>query len=50
MLFISDAQYCVPVKLGKTAGSIHLFKIMGKLTLEHIKLKRDIIWDVIELG
>ena len=27
MLFISDAQYYVPVKLGRTAGSMHLFKI-----------------------
>ena len=49
MLFISDAQYYVPVKLCRTAGSIHLFKIMGKLTPEHIKLKTNILWDVIEL-
>ena len=49
MLFISDAQYYVPVKLSRTAGSIHLFKITGKLTPEHVKLKRNILWDVIEL-
>ena len=30
ILFISDVQYYVPVKLCKTAGSIHLFKITGK--------------------
>ena len=30
MLFISDVQYYVSVKLYKTAGSIHLFKITGK--------------------
>ena len=29
MLFISDIQYYVLVKLCKTAGSIHLFKITG---------------------
>ena len=29
MLFISDVQYYIPVKLCKTAGSIHLFKIKG---------------------
>ena len=40
MLFISDAQYYVPVKLCKTAGSIHLFKLTGKLTPEHTKLKK----------
>ena len=30
MLFISDAQYYVPVKLCKTAGSIHFFNITEK--------------------
>ena len=29
MLFISDAQYYMLVKLCRTAGSIHLFKIIG---------------------
>ena len=33
MLFISDVQNCVPIKLYKTAGSIHLFKIKGTLKL-----------------
>ena len=33
MIFISDVQYYVPIKLCKTAGSIHLFKIMGTLKL-----------------
>ena len=49
MLFISDAQYYVSVKLCRIMGSIHLFKIIGKLTPEHIELKRNILWDVIEL-
>ena len=49
MLFISDTQYYVPVKLCRTARSIHLFKITGQLTPEHIKLKRNILWDVIKL-
>ena len=30
MHFISDVQYYIPVKLFKTAGSIHLFKITEK--------------------
>ena len=33
-MFKSDAQYYVPVKLCRAAGSIHLFKITGKLTAE----------------
>ena len=49
MLLTSDAQYYVPVKLCRTAGSIHLFKIMGKLTPSNVKLKRNILWDIIEL-
>ena len=39
MVFISDAKHYVPIKLCRTAGSIHLFKIIGKLTPEHVKLK-----------
>ena len=31
MIFISEVQYYVPIKLCKTAGSIHLFKITGKI-------------------
>ena len=49
MLFISVAQYYVPVKLCRTAGNIHLFKITGKLTPENVKLKINILWDVIQL-
>ena len=49
MLFISDAQCYVSVQLCRTAGSIQLFIITGKLTPEHIKIKRNILWDDIEL-
>ena len=37
MLFISDAQYYAPVKLCRTAGNIHLFKITGKISPENVK-------------
>ena len=37
MLYISDAQCYVPVKLCRTAGSICLFEITGKLIPEHVK-------------
>ena len=49
MLFISDVQYYVPVKLCKTAGSIHLFKITGKIMMDKIKLNKYYIWDVLEI-
>ena len=32
MMFISDVQNCIPIKLCKTTGSIHLFKIVGTHT------------------
>ena len=32
MLFISDTDYYVPIKLCRMVGSIHLFKITGMIT------------------
>ena len=49
MLFILDTKYYVPIKLHKTAGSIHLFKITGTLTSENVNLKRNEIWDIMEI-
>ena len=49
MLFISNVQYYVPLKLCKTAGSMHLFKITGMLAPENVKLKQNYIWDIIEI-
>ena len=49
MIFISDVQSYVPIKLCKTAGSIHLFKIAGMLKPENIKLNWNYIWDTLEI-
>ena len=49
MLFISDVQYYIPVKLCKTAGSIHLFKITGKIMIEKVKLNKHYMWDILEV-
>ena len=49
MLFISDIQYYLPVKLCKTAGSIHFFKITGKFMTDKVKLNKYYIWDVLEI-
>ena len=48
MLFISDIQYYVPIKLCKTAGNIHLFKITGILMLDKIKINKHYIWHIVE--
>ena len=49
MLFISYVQNYVPIKLYKTAGSIHLFKIRGTLKPEDVKLNKDYLWDMMEI-
>ena len=49
MLFISDVQNYVPIKLCKTSGSIHLFKIKGTLKSRDIKLNRNYLWDTLEI-
>ena len=49
MLFISDVQYYVPVKLCRTAGSMHLFKITERLTIDKVRLKKYYVWDVLEI-
>ena len=49
MPFILDVQYYVPVKLCRTAGSIHLFKITGRLTADKIKLSKQYVWDILEI-
>ena len=49
MIFISDVQYYIPIELCKTAGRIHLLKIIGMLKLENIKLNKNYIWDTLEI-
>ena len=49
MIFISDVQNYVPIKLCKTVGSIHLFKITGTLKARNIKLIKNYLWDTLEI-
>ena len=49
MIFISDVQNYVPIKLCKTPGSIHLFKIIGALKADNIKLNTNYLWDTLEI-
>ena len=50
MLFFSDIKQYIPVKLCKTAGSIHLFQIYGQLTSDQITLERKYLWDIITIN
>ena len=49
MMFISDVQNFVPIKLCKTAGSIHLFKIRSTLKPENIIINKIYLWDMMEI-
>ena len=49
LLFISNTHSYVPTKLCKVARIIHLFRIRGRLNPENVKLKKNWIWDVLEI-
>ena len=48
-LFIADNQCYIPLDLNKIAGNVHLFKLNGVLSIENITLKKNWIWDVLEI-
>ena len=49
MLFFSNVRQYVPVKLCKSAGSIHLFQIYGQLDSDQIILEKSCLWDLIKI-
>ena len=49
MLFFSDIKQYVPVKLCKSAGSIHLFQLYGQLDSDQIILEKHCLWDMIKI-
>ena len=50
MLSILEVQNYIPIKLCKTSGSIHLFKIKDTLKSKYIKLNRNYLWDTLEIN
>ena len=49
LVFIFNTHSYVPIKLCRVARSIHLFRIRGRLNPENVKLKKNWIWDVLEI-
>ena len=49
-LFIADTESYMPLELSKVAGNVHLFKLTGDLLLEHVTLKKNWIWDILEVN
>ena len=50
MMFISDVQHYIPIRLCKTSGSLHLFKIIGTMTSEDVRLNKNYLWDTLEIN
>ena len=48
-LFVADNHCYIPLHLNKLAGSVHLFKLHGILTKTNLVLKKNWIWDVLEI-
>ena len=48
-LFLANTQSYVPLQLNSAAGNIHLFKLSGALTVEKFTLRKNWIWDVLEI-
>ena len=49
MLFFSDVKQYIPVKLCKSASSIHLLQLYGQLNSDQIVLEKNCLWDMIRL-
>ena len=49
IVFISDVQNYIPIKLCNTAGSIHLFQITSTIKAENVKLNKNYIVDTSEI-
>ena len=49
MIFLSDIKSYVPIKLCKTSGSIHLFKLTESINRENITLHKNTLWDIMEI-
>ena len=48
-LFLADTKSYVLLDLNKIARNTHLFKLTGELSLDNITLRKNWIWDVLEI-
>ena len=49
-LFMANTQSYVPLELNSRAGNVHPFKLPGTLAVENFTLKKNWIWDVLEIN
>ena len=50
MLFFPYVKQYIPVKLFKSAGSIHLFQMYRQLNSDQIVLEKNCLWDMIRIN
>ena len=48
-LFIADIQSYLPLEVNSIAGNVHLFNLTGLLHSDDVMLKKNWIWDVLEV-
>ena len=48
-LFLFDTKLYISLDLNQLAGNMHLFNLTGELSLENVTLKKNWIWDVLEI-
>ena len=49
-LFIVDTQSYVALDLNRIVGNVHLFKLTGALLSDDVTLKKNWIWDILEVN
>ena len=48
-LFLADTKSYISLDLNKLAWNTHLFRLTGELSLENVTLKKNWIWDMLEI-
>ena len=48
-LFLADTKSYVSLNLNQSAGNVHLFKLIGELSQNNVVLKKNWIWDMLEI-
>ena len=48
-LFLADTKSYISLDLNQLAGNTHLFKLKGELSLENVTLRKNWIWDLLEI-
>ena len=48
-LFLADTKSYVSLNLNQSAGNTHLFKLIGELLSDNVTLKKNWMWDVLEI-